>query len=306
MVAPRQARDAGYKTLIFSDDFDDTSTIDMANSQVPGFHWYLAKWFVSGANAHNADQISVTDSVLTIGGGTGEWPSIVTAFDTGLDTYTGTVFGNGNYVEMRMKFDPSLNDTANPSVNGAPNFYGISVEHIADGASVSKGRWPGQVSGYAHFIEMDYMETLGGSTTEYQSNTHDWGGLYSGGHPQNITNGGNVIIGIGGADFTEFNTYGCLWVPQNGNIPGRVQRYFNDALVSTIYYLGPPGDPPLPTDGANSFTPDTVGEADRTYSIMDAHRLVILMGAGQDWPMHVDWIRVWGGTPTQHFRHKRV
>ncbi len=191
-----------------------------------------------------------------------------------------------------MKFNPAL--SVNAKSGGAPNFYGMSIEHISDNTSVGAGRWPGQPPGYAHFIEVDFFETLAGATTSYNSSTHDWGGVYSGSnYPQDIVNGRSNIIAIGRADFTKFHVYGCLWVPQSGSTPGRLQRYFDEVLVQTIYYLGPPGLPPLPTDRTNEYSPSLIRQADRTYSVIDNHRLALLLGGGAAWPIQVDWVKVW-------------
>ena len=295
-VPTHPAAAVGYNTLVLFDDFNNTSTIDMANTNAPGFNWYLTRWFTGGATTISSSNISVSGSVLTIGGGGGDvWPHIATAFDTGLDTFTGTVYEDGGYFEMRMKFNPALYDV-NFSANGIPNFYGMSIEHVADLHSTSGGKWPGQVSGYSHFIEVDFFETNSAATTNYFSVTHDWGGTApepgSGNYPQNIVTT-NYVIDIGEMDFTKFHIYGCLWVPQVGATPGRLQRYFDGALVQSIYFLGPPGSPPLPVDSPNSFTPDISAEGTRTYSVIDTQRLVLLLGGGKNWPMQVDWVKVW-------------
>jgi hypothetical protein len=169
----------------------------------------------------------------------------------------------------------------------------MSVEHLYDNTAVGDCKWPGQENGYSHFIEVEFFEALGGSTTSYLSVTHDWGGTFNGiVWSQNITNRNNYKIAIGAADFTKFHVYGCLWVPQSGSTPGRLQRYFDDQLVQSLYYLGPPGSPPLPVYSGTTFTPDTIGKADRTYSIIDNHRLSLLLGYGLTWPIYVDWVKV--------------
>jgi hypothetical protein len=283
---------AGFNSVIFFDDFDTTATIDLANSQANGFKWYLANWFTAGSQATNANNVSVANSVLTIGGGSGVGPTIVSAFDTGVtDAFKGTVFGTGGYFEIRMKFDPSLNGG---SAGGAPNFYSMAIEHIADNSTVSAGHWPGQAAGYAHFIEVDLFEPLAGSTTTYNASVHDWGGIFvSTQYPQNIVNLDTNVVHVGGVDFTKFHTYGCLWVPQSGATPGRLQRYFDDLLVQTIYFLGPTGSPPLPGDTGQNYSPSTSAQADRTYSVLDGQRLALLLGGGATWPILVDWVKVW-------------
>lgn len=287
MTPPPQALAVGYGNRAFYDDFDSTGTIDMANSQAGNFNWYLSQWFNHGTVALAAGDLSVSNSVLTIASTTGR--ALVTAFDTNPatpDQFHGNVFGGGGYIEARMKF--------NPAQGGGVNFFAMAIEHIADNGSVSLGHWPGQAATYAHFIEVDFFETLGTSTTQYQSTTHDWGGIFNGTtYPQNIVDAASNVISIGAADFTQFHTYGCLWVSQSGSTPGRLQRYFDNVLVQTIYYLGPPGSPPLPTDGTNTYSPSLIGQADRTYSILDTQRLAFSLFGSSTAPLQVDWVKVW-------------
>jgi len=272
---------------VFFDDFNSTATIDMANSQTGNFNWYLAQWFFHGDTALSPSEFSISGSVLTLASTTGH--SLVSAFDTSPatpDQFHGNVFGGGAYIEASFKF--------NPAQGGGVNFFSMAIEHIADNATQSLSRWPGQAAGFAHFIEVDFFETLGTSTTQYQATNHDWGGIFNGTtFPQNIANDGNNVISIGAADFTQFHTYGTLWVPQNGSTPGRIQRYFDNVLVQSIFYFGPPGLPPLPTDGTNTFTPSSVGQAAATYSVLDGQRLALTLFGSSTAPLQVDWVKVW-------------
>jgi hypothetical protein len=63
--------------------------------------------------------------------------------------------------------------------------------------------------------------------------------------------------------------------------------------MSQLYYKGPPGAPPLPGQCDGNWTSDAPAKADRTYSILDQHRLALRLQASQFTPLHVDWVRVW-------------
>jgi len=287
---PNRPQDTGY-TIAFQDHFTSLANIDITNSQAPGFQWYLAKWFTQGSAAYNpANFTIVSGTVLQIGGVVSEqFPDIATAFDNNHGSFTGSVYGLGFYFEVNMKFDPAGDQSF-----GAPNFYGMSVEHIYDPTSVGDAHWPGQISGYAHFFELDCMECAGNNTAYYQGSVHDWYGVQVLNQYNDIFNGASAIIPVpGGANLNTFNTYGTLWVPQNGSVPGRIFRYFNNIQTQSLYWLGPPTVPPPHTSSPNQYTPDTPGAAADTYSVLDTHRLAMMVSAGGTWPMYVDWIKMW-------------
>jgi hypothetical protein len=285
---PPQAKAAGYKNRIFFDDFLSTDTIDMNHSMTGDFKWYRAQWFFHGNDPLPLADFSVNNSVLTIG----STKNLVTAFDTDPqmpDNFHGTVFGGGGYFEARFKYDPAL--------GGGPNFYGMSIEHIADGSqwnnndSVSLGHWPGQPPHYGHWIEMDIFETLGNNPTAYHVHLHDWSGYA--GSPVDIWNFDNYWCNADLSDPNQFHTYGALWVPQVGTTPGKVEFYFDNVKKQVLYYRGPPGVVPLPGQDTGKWSPDTVAKADRTYSILDSHRLALCLNGPANCPIHVDWVKVW-------------
>jgi hypothetical protein len=49
LQAPAQAAAAGYTRLVFQEEFDDTSGIDMADTRQPGFNFYRNRPFGYGA-----------------------------------------------------------------------------------------------------------------------------------------------------------------------------------------------------------------------------------------------------------------
>ncbi len=293
MFQPPAARDAGYSKLAFFDDFDSYSTIDMANSQSGNFNWYLAQWFFHGGAAMNPAEVVISGSVLTL---SGRW--LNTAFDTNPqipDNFHGNVFGGGGYFEIKFKFDRSAGTDV--------GFFGMAIEHIADGAvandAVGLAHWRGQANHYAHFMEVDIFETLTGDQS-YQANVHDWYGILTGGqYPHVISSLDNRTIVADLSDPTQFHTFGALWVPQTAFHLGRIQFYFDDKLKSSVYYAGPTDGPPLPgaVDNQPSFTenwsPITPDLANRTYSVIDSQRLALSIGGGPADPMNVDWVKVW-------------
>ncbi len=293
MFQPPGARAAGYDKLVFYDDFDSYSTIDMTNSQSGNFNWYLAEWFSHGGIALSPSDFSISGSVLTL-----SEQNLTTAFDTNPqipDNFHGTVFGGGAYIEARFKFDRSLGI--------GPVFFAMAMEHIADGNvtndAVGLSHWRGQADHFTHFIEVDIFEVLS-TDQSYQAHVHDWYGIWTGSrYPHVISNILNYEIIADLSDPTQFHNYGVLWVPQTAFHLGRVHFYFDDVLKSTNYYSGPPDAPPLPgavngnTIFTENWTASTPEDASTTYSVIDSQRLALAIGGRPGDPINVDWVKVW-------------
>jgi hypothetical protein len=287
---PKQAGIAGFKNRVFFDDFTDGSTIDLTNTQTGNFNWYRSQWFNHGNTAIDAADLSVSNSVLTIASTNGR--ELVSAFDTDPqvpDQFHGNVFGGGGYFEARLKYDPAQVGAI------GPYFYLMSIEHIADAAewndtdNTSLGHWPGQQPRYGHWIEVDIFETLGNNATAYQAHVHDWSGLKA--SKIDIRNDDSYWVA---ADLTnDFHVYGALWVPQNGETPGRVEFYFDNVKKQTVYFKGPVGDPPLPGQPNGNWSPSLPGQAAQTYAVIDQHRLAMNLHGSATCPLHVDWVKVW-------------
>jgi hypothetical protein len=289
---------------VFSDDFDSLSTIDVNATGAPGYQWYPHKWFSSRVT--RPQNIRVSNSVLTLGGAGGEtgFASLVTAFAIPTAPYfRGKVFGNGGFFSARIAFDHAQQG---PGPQVAPAFWSMAIEHISDGFNPAGEQWPGQEPGYAHYIELDFMEHFRERRNSYVCTIHDWSGKYDPFWWYDISNGNN-IVDVGPVNWSEFHTYSCYWVPQNGTTPGHAQWFFDGLAGPTtnVYWKGPPGSPPLPGQPARSpdpparasFTPSTPVQADRTYSVIDRQRLALHIGTDPGWPMRIDWVKVWGGTP---------
>jgi hypothetical protein len=283
---PAEAAAVNYNQLVFDDEFNSLSTIDMTNSHAAGYNWYLQYWF--STDATNPNNVSISNGVLELGGGTGA-ASLVSAFANSSGGYTGTVFGNGAYMESSIQFNPSGGSNA----MCWPAFWGLSIQHVVDPGADGVSQFAGQAAGYTHYAEADIMEYMS-DTSGYLGTIHDWSGTYSvDGWQFNIQNNGNNYIDVGSVNWNVFHTYGLLWVPQSGNTPGHATWYFDGQAESTIYWLGPATSTSLPGISSGSFTPSTSADAASTYSILDDQQLALSLSTDSSWPMYVDWVRVW-------------
>lgn len=303
---PAAALSAGYDRLVFIDNFSSIKTIDVGATNKPGYKWYATQWFGGGVTPQQ--NISVDDSVLTLGGSAPGAAAIETAIASqNPPYYAGTVFDHGAYFEASMAFDPAL------GVNGNswPAFWALSIEHIYDSVYQPAEQWPGQVKGYAHFPELDFMEACCGGKHSYAGQKlyygtiHDWSGVihnnaWENNAWRNIQNGNNGFV-VGPVDWNQFHTYGCLWVPASNGKPGYAQWFFDNRPGPIIYWKGSIGNPPLPGQGppgsASVFTPSTPDQAAPTYAIIDQQHLAVVLDTDPNWPMRVAWVKVWQKQP---------
>lgn len=215
-VAPPQAQAAGFHTLLFSDDFNDPSTIDTTTTGAAGFKWYTDKAF--GGTPTPAGDISVSGGVLTLTSNGGP--------NSGLNTFsvkgaTGFQYRYG-YLEASISFDPTLGPTA----PGWPSVWGLAVEHM-------------QGFNNTEWLEFDTFEAFTGGFAAYSGNyvgtVHDW----EAGGTTNIQNSNNNTTTA--VNWNQFQTVGGLWKP------GVFQWYLNNTLLQTVTYSATGA--PTPPDG---------------------------------------------------------
>lgn len=215
LQAPAQAAAAGFTSLAFIEDFDDTSGIDMADTRQAGFNFYRATPF--GFPQTPTSQILVSsNSILTVTSpaDTAGY-AIGTTCGIGNNQWIGFDAVGGAYFEARLAVDPDVQ-----GADGWPAFWSMASEHL----------WASSTAN--DFMEMDFFEKLPlGSPTFYSSNTHDWD--YPG---PTVENSANNFIEPGGAfNFEEFHSYGTLWVPGS-----HIAHYRDNVLIFTETYASNP------------------------------------------------------------------
>jgi len=276
--------------LVFSDEFDSISTIDINESGEPRFKWFTTPFFIASSK-RNSSNISVNNGVLTLTSNDTSVlnTNIATAMPSDNDQgWIGNAFHVGAYFEARISFDSTQIDTS----KGWPSFWSMGIEHMANkGADLCHGK----ANGYKHFIEDDFFEYVTASFSRensYAATMHDWYGIYKKTCPKgfcdinNTPKGGsnfkNAFIKTSNdIDWTEFHTIGQLWIPASADHTGYVQNYFDGKLMSTVTW-----------DKADSL--DTVPPTgNQVFNIIDQSNLVLILGTGINQPLKVDWVRVW-------------
>ncbi len=297
MTSPLQASVEGYNRLVFDNGF---SNIDLANTQAPGFSWYMANW--GGFPPSNPNNVSVSNGVLTLGNGT-DLARMVSAFSDQQGGYIGTVFGGGGYFEIEFYFNVA------DSVRAVkyPAFFLEPIEHIK---GIHYEQWPGQVAGYGHFVEIDIVQ-INHKPFEDRTGrndillaTVDWSGVYDAAHntfgyPYQIQNVSNRVFtpSTVPVDWGKSHKFAVSWVTQKGSTPGYIAYYVDDKPGPIQYYLGPVTSPPLPGQAApnivGNWPATTYATAAQTYAVADSAHFAMRVETDPAWPITIYGVKVW-------------
>ncbi len=255
IAIPKAAEKVGYCNLVFNDDFDDVSTVDWKGTGAEGFNWYIDRPF--GWSSLVDGDVTMKDSVLTVA-------QEVSCANWGMGSYsakgdTGRAYRFG-YFEARIRFDVNKNKK---DVSGFPAWWSFSVDHTTDRND-------------EHWSELDFFEAMtnptanGDYTGTYVATVHDW---IRDGNPinhQNPNNWHDKVVTEGWHD------YGCLWAP------GVFEWYYDGELLSRVTY------------GAD-VRPEPANENNGVgcYRFMESEQMMLILGSCKEWPMEVDWVRVW-------------
>ena len=210
-TAPVQAGAAGYRNLVFYDEFNND-----ANIYPKGNLWYTANFFSASATLPPGGYVVDKSGYLTI-------LTDASGYSDGLATadpaHTATGTWQHGYFEARLHFDPAA------SKGGAwPAFWSYSLEGI-QGKPVN-----------STFGELDFAECYPLRVPcTYITTVHQWKTDTTGANTSVAQNSNNVPTIPANTDFTKWHTYGVLWTPT------QVQWYFDDQLVTTVA-VGPGTD----------------------------------------------------------------
>src|ERR1035437_2728749 len=255
---PPPAASAGFDHLVFCDDFDSISTIDVKGTGAPGFSWYTKLPFGGAQTLPSA--YSVSHSVLTVTstGYTGNWAL------TTRDPVTGNGHAwNFGFFEARVKFDPTLG----PESQGWPSFWSLSAYHTQYN---NLDIWP----------ELDFFEAYTGGEASYSGafvgTLHQWQDSGSINY-QNSNNFQSTSV-----DWNEWHVLGCLWVP------GQITWYLDGNPLMTQQYSATAPPNPL-ANTAGGITPTPAG----VFDVIDTQTMQLIVGSSPGWPLNIDYVRVW-------------
>jgi hypothetical protein len=282
---PEEATAHGYTVNTFSSEFT-AQTVDMNNSLNRGYKWYLFNYYSKQA-APSGITLNSDSSVTLLGDKTGALGALVSAVPyPGTNSFIGTAFGGGAYIEAVFHYDPAQVVAAHANGTRAPypSFWSLPME----GTIIPGGdQWVGQPAGYEHNVEVDMFEAdLVTKPTAYGSGLHDWYGI------RNKTCPGLCGVGMvnpsgerdppAGTNFTQFHTYGFLWVPATATTDGFIDAFFDGQLVGH-------------TRSWTQFTnqaPTPVGQP-WLFGRADQQHIFFILGTGVGEPYTIQSVNVW-------------
>ena len=151
--------------------------------------------------------------------------------------------------------------------------------------------------------ECDIFEALplgkAGASSHAINTLHNWENSKDYAAQSNLYNTGSNNIQVSLVGSTEpaqptddaWHTYGCLWT-SNGNGSGTVQFYYDGFLI-----VHQRGVTTFLTGTNQRLSPGQIdhGTMGTLLTAMETDNMFMYLGTAQDWPMNVDWVRVWQG-----------
>lgn len=290
---PSEVIAKGFTTITKFDHFTDPGTVDLNNTQASGFNWYTQSYFAGASYANPAppwtalssSQVHVSNSILTIDTDiSGFAEGLVSTVDNNVpfaqrpgppypgdasgpyyavdpSAFKGWAFKNGAYIDYAIKFDPVPFETMiSPwiSVWSQPQSFLTGADQ--QGAGINN----------RIYTELDFFEAMLWINPTFALNA--WDNVRPvNGSPSFVTNS-NDRVALPGIDWTQWNVLGTFWCPMNANSgTGFVHRYVNGVLIPDVTVTWQSGD---------------------MFSNLDAQTNAMILGAGVNHPLQVDWVRV--------------
>jgi hypothetical protein len=269
--------DASYR-MVFSDEFNDPSSVREHADDRSSAKWYRSRFF--GEASTPVQMLRFNAGVITLVGTDIQAAQIQTAAPfSNAAGWKGRVFRNGAYFEARI----AIGDNRLATKQAWPAFWSMAIEHMPQRGAA---QWIGQKPGYMRFIENDFFEfNPAWSLSDYYATMWEWYGEWELCNrnrwcEQSTSNDPKRAIRLPGAQNTQaFHVYGQRWVPARKGSLGYVQQYLNGKPVGQRVSWRV-GDPTPPTVGLMKF------------NVIDRQGLLVILTTGGQ-PMRVDWVRIW-------------
>jgi hypothetical protein len=225
-----------------------------------GHNWHKFNFY--GVNPSSVNVTQNADGSVTINPGGDDYGAQLSTASVGTTgrNFSGIAFGGGGYFQATM------------SGTGPMSFWANDIETM-NGVSIGTGAAPQN-----SWIEADIAEF--DSPGAYGFTLHNWYGAVGSG---NVVNANENGASPPGANYTQPNLYGMLWVPATATTQGYVKFYFNGQQVGNTItwnkYIPGPGPPSLSNGTA--------------FSVLDQLHLALILGAGSSTSTTVYNVEVW-------------
>lgn len=267
----------------FFDDFESLSTIDIADSRLPGFNWYTHNtWPNAAFKPPDTQQPPTPLGVLTISSpsvlriynpnsnATSYTSQIMSACTDGANGYIGNAWNGPVVFDTYTTWDQNAGAPFVPLPTLWPSIWGESLEMRANFNLDASG----------HYIEVDTMEAPSGQPVSFT--VHSDTAIPPAPLNQEGTN--SAIIPA----YPTFQRTSTMWITMASN----------DGIYGTFIYFAN-GMYPQDADFAYSNTGFPTGTS--AYHLCDGHHLPIIFdtsentsaGAFGGWPFYIHWVKVY-------------
>ncbi len=268
---PEIASQAGMNNLVFSDDFNNYSSIDRYATGKDGFKWYVNRQW-SGSTITPNDY-TIKDGVIKLHAADPKYNITLSTMDP--TTGVGFTYRMG-YMEIRLRVtNPSADPDKEGATGGIPAVWGFP-----------DNKWLEKAGDNTRWVEMDWMEYWGNGTKYpkypdgyFTTTFHDQiSGEGSNDHW--YSNGRNAYKnGLGDG---KWHTMGWLWA--NDLIVGYLDGV---EYIRQTYDIEEFPDPMM--------TVQSGAPVEGAFSQMNYQYAVLFLGGAIDNPMEVDYVQIWQG-----------
>ncbi len=286
---PEAAKAEGMTRLVFNEDFDTDTAIDFSGEGKPGYSFYADRPYA--LPTFTPEECQMRDSVLYLV--PEKCPSAVGLVSYSKKGRNGFLMTQG-YVEARIRADLPVGP-----YDGWPAFWSM------DKRDMMGEYW--ENCGELDILEMVDPKEKGrskvaGKDVIYTGTLHEHKRIFDE-EGKEIRKqrqfASSTVIATGYQDQydyldSEWHTYAALWKPGYiaWYLDGKLMHAasHNETDIPEYYYR----DDPKPVKRLSEVYPHLT---ERTWpgahNVMETSEQILVLGCHKNWPMEVDWVRVW-------------
>lgn len=288
--APAVAAAFGLNTRTFHDPCTSLATVDVNNTQQPGFLWYpntawpnaaiegWAQWEVILSSPPTPPgDITYSNGIVVSGTHATYAAQLYSAYPKGPGQFGGTVINMANAAFFQCTFQSDVS-LANETVPSWPAFWSDGIEMFIGTAT--------------HFAELDFFEQSPNVPSQVWFGIHDWDMLAQ-------TNNVNSNFDANPSAFwtSDVFTAGTLYLSPtfNGGTTGTLQRYLKNVTQNIDYGLLSAYSVSF-SAGAGASPAATPANPTGVFAEMGSQHHMLILSGGFNWPMTVTDVSVWQRT----------
>ncbi len=281
---PAAAEAAGMTNLVFAEDFESETAIDFSGEGKEGYSFYADRPYA--LSTLTPEDCQMRDSVLYFC--PEKCPSAIGLVSYSKAGRTGFLMRYG-YAEARIRADLPTGE-----FNGVPAFWTMEKKDMM-------GEY------WERCAEIDILELVvpkdrpndqmiytGTLHEHFRTGKRNEKGRYETKYASNWVNNCGYLDQFTYMD-DQWHTYGALWEPGYvaWYLDGKLMHSarFNDKDLPQYYHRDDPNPLPRIEETTHPHLAHTTWPG--AHSVTDTADEIIVLGCNKNWPMEVDWVRVW-------------